>query len=222
VNLYGPTETNVCTWYEVPEPPGDGAPPIPIGRVIAGVRAVAVADDGSPAGPGETGELHVAGPTVMAGYWNDPERTAQVLVPAARTGSGHPSYRTGDIVRVGDDGVFHYLGRRDNQVKSRGHRIELGEIEAAILAHPKVAECALVAVPDDVVTHRLWACVVPDGGLEAADVTRQCRERLPRYMVPDHVELFEELPRTSTGKTDRQALHAVLAGRRTEPSPRTA
>lgn len=209
VNLYGPTETNVCTWYEVTEIPQSDRP-VPIGRAIDGVETAAVAQDGSTAGQGDTGELLVRGPTVMTGYWNDPERTAEVLVPSPPGTSWPTSYRTGDVVQVGPDGLYHFVGRRDHQVKSRGHRIELGEIESVLHTHPAVADCVVVPVPDEEVTNRLWACVVPVGVLDPASLMRTCRDRLPRYMVPDHVEVLDEFPKTSTGKTDRRALQGRL------------
>ncbi|EDY49090.1 amino acid adenylation domain-containing protein [Streptomyces clavuligerus] len=213
VNLYGPTETNVCTWYEVTEPPAsDGS--LPIGRAIEGVETAAVTDTGCVAGPGEVGELLVSGPTVMRGYWGDPQRTDEVLVPAPEGFIRPLAYRTGDLVRVGTDGNLTFLGRRDHQVKTRGYRVELGEVEAALNAQPAVAECAVIAVPDELVTHRLVACVVPAGEVKAARLARDSRNRLPRYMVPDRFEFFDELPRTSTDKTDRRALAEEVARRR--------
>lgn len=205
-NLYGPTETNVCTWYEVSALPGDDDQPIPIGRPIADVETFAVTDDGSAAAPGQVGELHVRGATVMAGYWGDPERTSRLLVPNPLGGpSADPVYRTGDLVQQLDDGNYRFLGRRDAQIKSRGYRIELGDIEAALYAHTAVLECAVLAVPDDVITNRIKAYVVAPG-LGEAELARFCAGRVPRYMVPDSFELTDALPKTSTGKIDRQAL----------------
>ena len=134
-NLYGPTETNVCTWFEVSEPPDEGAPPVPIGHAIRDDEVFAVTDDGRRAEVGELGELYVRGGTVMSGYWGDPERTARSLVanPVGAT-TGGLVYRTGDLVLQRQDGAFEYVGRRDAQIKSRGYRIELGEIEAALHA----------------------------------------------------------------------------------------
>jgi clorobiocin biosynthesis protein CloN4 len=112
LNLYGPTETNVCTFHEVtPEDLARGVP-VPIGRACCGDDAWAERDTGGRAGPGEEGELVVSGPTVMAGYWGRPPQRGP--------------YRTGDLVRVRADGGFEYVGRRDHMVKIRGHRVELG------------------------------------------------------------------------------------------------
>jgi amino acid adenylation domain-containing protein len=206
-NLFGPTETNVCTWWEVPRPlpPGDEA--IPIGRAIANVDAFAVTEDGRRAAPGEVGELYVRGPTVMQGYLGDPERTALRLVPDPFGGVlAQPVYRTGDLVREAPDGDYRFIGRRDDQIKSRGYRIELGDVEAAIYAHPLVDECAVVAIPDDVVTNRLQAFLAVHGELAGSELQRFCAERIPAYMIPEHFHFASTLPRTSTGKVDRRAL----------------
>lgn len=209
VNLYGPTETNVCTWHEVREPPADDEH-VPIGRAIPGVRTVVLTSAGEPAPPGEIGELLVGGPTVMRGYWGDPDRTAAALVRPLN--AGIPMYRTGDLVRVLATGDLLFVGRRDHQVKTRGYRVELAEIEAALYLHPAVVECAVVAIPDALVTNRLVACVVIQREANTRDLARVCRDRLPRYMVPERFEIFAKLPRTSTNKIDREALVALVDG----------
>lgn len=209
VNLYGPTETNVCTWYDVTPIDDDRTEPIPIGRAIAGVEVFAMTEEGREALPGEVGELLVRGNTVMHGYWGDPERTRRSLVPDPRgTGLRDPAYKTGDLVKRDENGDYLLLGRRDHQIKSRGYRIELGEIESAIYSHPDVVECAVLAVPDELVTNRIEAVVVARNGLTEGDLVRLCGERVPHYMVPERFEFVESLPKTSTGKVDRQALFA--------------
>jgi len=204
-NFYGPTETNVCTAYEVPEPPDPDGPDIPIGTPIDGVRAFVVGDNGAEVGRGEVGELLIAGPTVMQGYWADDVRTTTRLVVDPADGT-QMVYRTGDLVAQEADGNFRFLGRRDNQIKSRGYRIELGEIETVLNGYVGVVECAVVAIPDDLVTNRIHAHVVVSSGTSTAELAALCSERLPAYMVPEHFEVVERLPRTSTGKIDRHAL----------------
>ena len=180
---------------------------IPIGRAIDNVEVFAVADDGLPALPGEVGELWVRGATVMRGYWGDPERTARSLALSPfGEGPRDPAYRTGDLVRQGTDGNFRLLGRRDHQIKSRGYRIELQEIESTLHAHPAVLECAVIAVPDELITNRIAAHVVVHDGANEAELARFCSERIPRYMIPDTFRFLDTLPKTSTGKIDRQAL----------------
>jgi L-proline---[L-prolyl-carrier protein] ligase len=205
-NLYGPTETNVCTYYEVPPLPEDKIDPIPIGTPITDVDVFAVKDDGDVASPGEVGELHVRGPTVMRGYWANPKLTAEVLVSDQAGGTGERVYKTGDLVCEDDDGNYLFLGRRDSQIKSRGYRIELGEIETTLLAHPAVVECAVTAIADEVFTNRIKAFVVVKEEVGEAELVRFSSERIPHYMLPDSFELVDALPKTSTGKIDRQRL----------------
>jgi clorobiocin biosynthesis protein CloN4 len=206
-NLYGPTETNVCTFHTVTAADVDSGRPLPIGRPCSGDEAWAERDGGGRAGPGEEGELLVSGPTVMAGYWG-------------RQPQDGP-YRTGDLVRVRADGGFDYLGRRDHLVKVRGHRVELGEIEAVVAQHPGVAEAAVVMVGAGDET-RLVAVVVPaDDPPGLLALKRHCAERLPRYMIIDAVHLMPELPRTRNGKTDRRRLHATVGPSNVHIEPAT-
>jgi amino acid adenylation domain-containing protein len=201
-NLYGPTETNVCTWYDVPP---QGAPdPIPIGRPIAGVEAFAVDDEGRRA---DSGELCVRGPSVMQGYWGDREATARALGPLPAAGvEDEPVYRTGDLVSLAEDGNFLFLGRRDAQVKRRGYRIELGEIETALHAHEGVVECAVTSAASELGETRITAHVVVRDGVGEPELVAACAERIPSYALPDEFRFHSALPQTSTGKTDRRAL----------------
>jgi acyl-CoA synthetase (AMP-forming)/AMP-acid ligase II len=208
-NLYGPTETNVCTYYRVQ--PADIAPEraeaVPIGKACANTEVVAVNDEGRPAEAGGAGELYVRSSTVMKGYWGRPEASSQCVIPNFL----NPHYRdvlykTGDLVRQMPSGDYIYLGRRDKMIKSRGYRIELGEIEAALYAHPGVREAAVIAIPDELVGARIKAYVVVHNGLQRTDLERFCLLRLPRYMMPERIEFRAELPRTSTGKVDKTSL----------------
>jgi acyl-coenzyme A synthetase/AMP-(fatty) acid ligase len=207
VNLYGPTECNVCTWYEVPQL-DDDVDEIPIGRAIDGVDLLVVTNEGGEAVTGEIGELYVHGPTVMQGYWGDDARTSAAIVPhpLGRDASNR-WLRTGDLVEVLASGDLRFRGRRDAQVKHRGNRVELGDVETAIAAHPNVESCAVILRADARAATRLVAFVVLHGnGTDTGDLRRLCAERLPRYMLPDDFEFVATLPRTSTGKVDRRAL----------------
>jgi amino acid adenylation domain-containing protein len=213
-NLYGPTETNVCTYYKVETLPQDDRT-IPIGRGCENTEVFALKDDGAVAGVGEEGELFVRGATVMKGYWNRADKTAELLVPnPAPGGLPDPVYRTGDLVRLRPDGDYDFLGRRDHQIKSRGYRIELGEVEAALNGHSGLVEAVAVAVPHAEWGTAIVAFVVPGAGgvVTENEVKRHVAKRLPRYMVPARVEVVGSLPRTSTGKIDRQRVRADAAG----------
>jgi amino acid adenylation domain-containing protein len=207
-NLYGPTETNVCTYYRVGELPEDDRP-IPIGRACENTEVFALREDGVRSGVGEEGELYVRGSAVMKGYWGRPERTAEVLVQnPLKPNVPELVYRTGDLVRLRPDGDYDFFGRRDHQVKSRGYRIELGEIEAALHGHPRILEAVTVAIPHEEWGKAIVAYVVPrdDASLSENEIKQHVAGRLPRYMVPAKVEVVSELPRTSTGKADRARL----------------
>jgi acyl-CoA synthetase (AMP-forming)/AMP-acid ligase II len=209
-NLYGPTETNVCTWIQVPRPVDPDLTDVPIGRACANTEVFAVTDAGTRAKPGETGELYVRGPSVMLGYWGLPDKTREVLVEHPFQ-DAYPErvYRTGDLVRLHEDGSYIFLGRRDHMVKSRGYRIELGEVEQVLYREERVREAVVLAVPDDEIGSRLLAVVVLHGD-DATSVLVElqsfCRQHLPHYMVPETFVFRANLPKTSTGKIDRVAL----------------
>src|SRR5215467_14621 len=208
-NLYGPTETNVCTYYKVERERLATLDKLPIGIACTNTECFSVNPEGQLTKEGEAGELFVRGPSVTNGYWADPEKTRKMVV--ANHFQEHfeeKMYRTGDIVTVGDDGNYYFQGRRDSQIKSRGYRIELGEIEAAILSHPGVREAAVLAVPDEVIGNRIRAVVAPhiSGSLGVLELQQFCASRVPKYMIPELIDLCDELPKTSTGKIDRVKL----------------
>jgi amino acid adenylation domain-containing protein len=208
LNWYGPTETNVCTAFEVPA--GGADQPVPIGKACANTEVFAVTSEGRRVSrPGEVGELYVRGPVLMHGYWGQPEKTREVLVRNSfRAEYDELVYRTGDLVTLDPAGNYAYLGREDSMVKIRGYRVELGEVEAALYRHPAIREAAVLPVPDELLGSRLRAVVATDGDgdLTREDVLDHCREWLPGYMVPDLIEFRDVLPRTSTDKVDRTAL----------------
>jgi amino acid adenylation domain-containing protein len=217
-NLYGPTETNVCTCYRVQ--PEDIAPdrtqPVPIGRACANVEVFAVNEAGERVTePGQEGELWARGGCVAQGYWGDREKTARSFVQNPFNGL-YPdiAYRTGDLVTLAPDRTnWLYLGRRDHMIKSRGYRIELGEIESALYRHDQVKEAVVVAVPDEIVGNRIRGFAVLSEGstLTSKELEAFCARHVPKYMVPERIEFRAALPKTSSGKIDRPALAASLA-----------
>lgn len=211
-NLFGPTETNVCTYYNVP-PLGESNEPIPIGRPCAGVDARIVDESGVPVADGTPGELWINGDIVMKGYWNRPDLSAAGFghLEAATGSEARSYYRTGDLVERLPDGNLRYLGRKDRQIKARGHRVELDEVELALLSHPAVAEAAAYPVADENDATVIEAAVTALDGqsLDADSVVRHVIEKLPAYAVPSVVRVMESLPRTSTGKISRRELAAV-------------
>jgi len=205
-NLYGPTETNVCTWYEVP---ADGSwaarDTFPIGQICMPNEGRVVDDSGQDVFRGQEGEFVIAGPNVMQGYWNLPNENSRAFL---LDGAGRRWYRTGDVVTECEDGTYTYRGRRDRMVKRRGYRVELGEIEAALMRHPDIREAAVVTVPDDEGDVRIAAFIAvrPGKALGIIGLKTHSSHTLPPYMVPDLFTIVESLPRTSTHKVDLQGL----------------
>lgn len=209
-NLYGPTETNVCTWYRVERERLAGMEKLPIGIACENTEVFAVNDqDQIVTKPGEVGELYVRGPSVTSGYWGDAEKTKKMVVPNRfQPNFNENMYRTGDLVTLAEDGNYYFQGRRDSQIKSRGYRIELGDIESALLSHPGVREAAAVAIPDELVGNRIKAVVAAHEAqeLKTVELQQYCATRIPKYMIPEQIEFCESLPKTSTGKIDRVRL----------------
>ena len=209
-NLYGPTETNVCTFYHVNKAP-ETDEPIPIGEPCANVEALIVDADEKPVEQGEVGELLIRGGVVMRGYWGMPEKTEQGFYKRPSFGYLDDTfYHTGDLVQELPNGNLKYLGRKDRQIKTRGYRVELDEIEVALLAHGSVEEAAVYPVPDGEGSNLIEAAVtVKDGAeLTAAALTSHVANRLPPYAVPVKIHLIDAFPRTSTGKINRRELQA--------------
>jgi amino acid adenylation domain-containing protein len=209
-NLYGPTETNVCTYYKVERERLASMDKLPIGIACENTEVFAVNDQNEiVTEAGGTGELYVRGPAVTYGYWADVEKTKKMVLPNTfQPNFEEKMYRTGDLVQLAEDGNYYFLGRRDSMIKSRGYRIELGEIESALLSHDAVKEAVAIAIPDEIVGSRIQAVVAFHSGttLTAPELQQYCGMRIPRYMIPEVIEFREQLPKTSTGKVDRVQL----------------
>lgn len=208
-NLYGPTETNVCTWHPIPaEIPDDRTVPYPIGRTCSHFDARVVDEAGRDVARGSEGELVMHGLGTMSGYWNLPERSANAFFVGD---DARRWYRTGDVVTEDAGGVFTYVGRRDRMVKRRGYRIELGEIESALYRHAAIREAAVISSENGAGV-KITAFVCLEAGQERSIVgmKRFCADVLPNYMSPDSFLFIDALPKTSTDKVDYQRLAEQL------------
>jgi amino acid adenylation domain-containing protein len=207
-NLYGPTETNVCTYYEVPAKfPAERTEPFPIGKTCEHLECLVIDQDGSVVPRGEEGELVVWGPGVMIGYWNLPEQNAAAFIEI----NCKKWYHTGDLVVEDPSEGYIFHGRRDRMVKRRGYRVELGEIEAGLATHPQAKEVAVVALPDKDAGVKIKAFLSVKDGVKPSIIELKAfsMEKLPKYMVPDLFIFLDALPRTSTDKIDYQTLKAT-------------
>jgi amino acid adenylation domain-containing protein len=213
-NLYGPTEATIASsFHTMQEPPGDTNVPIPIGTACGGEEIAVLDEQLEPVTAGEIGELYILGAGLSPGYWRDEEKTQAVFIVHPST--GERLYRTGDLARRDQDGVLHYVGRVDSQIKSRGYRIELGEIETALSAVEGVAECAVVAVPSDgfegMAICCAWAARLDAEDLDPPKLRRALTEALPSYMLPARWQRFQQLPKNVSGKIDRRLLKEQFA-----------
>jgi len=204
-NLYGPTETNVCTFYEIPPIiPEDRMHPFPIGKACSNYRIGIFDELGKEVPPGNEGELCASGSGMMIGYWNLPEKTANAFLIDS---SGNKWYKTGDMVFEEPDGNYIYVARRDRMVKKRGYRIELGEIEAGLYRHPAIKEAAVIALQnEDGIKIRAFVSHHKDSRPSIIELKKFCAQNLPTYMVPDLFSFLDFLPKTSTDKIDYQKL----------------
>jgi len=211
-HVYGSTETNVCAYYHLPES-SEVCSPLPIGKACSNAWTQVVSDDLQPVADGEVGELLVRGATVMSGYWGDPDRNRQVLVRQRPAGDiEEVFFRTGDRVRAREDGNLTFVARVDLQVKVRGYRVELEEVESALSSLDTVEEAAAFAVPDGEGSSAIRAAVVVggDGSPGQREILAGLAKILPLHAVPAEVAILDSLPRTPTGKTDRNALRTQL------------
>lgn len=215
LNTYGPTEaTVVATWSECV--PGE---PVAIGSALPGYSAYVLNENFEQVAPGESGELFIGGAGVGRGYMNLQSLTDQRFIPNSfESEKKERLYRTYDHVRLGHDGELYFLGRLDDQVKIRGFRIELSEIEAVLMEHSQI-KAATVAVIEMGEIKELAAYVVCDGtpeSLNRQELDELLRRRVPAYMVPQYLDVIDELPMMPSGKVDRKSLpepQTLLKGR---------
>ena len=207
-NVYGCTETNDSMMHEFDfagEPPAK----LPIGKPIQGVEARVEGEDGGPLEGAGTGELLVRTPFQTRGYLTV-SRNEGTFVTRADGGEGERTYyRTGDVVRRDEDGVLTLEGRSDFYVKVRGVRVSTQVVEQAIQEHPDVIETAVIGVPDEIAGTKLHAVVHkrPDSAFNGMTLRKHLIGRLARTEMPGSIAIVtEELPKTSTGKVDRNKI----------------
>jgi amino acid adenylation domain-containing protein len=210
-NHYGPTETHVVTAARISD--DASSPSAPIGQPIQHTEVLLLDPWLRSLPPGAVGEASIGSPNVARGYHRAPKLTAERFVPHPRPAAGHAGervYRTGDLVWREQAGVLRFRGRRDQQVKLRGHRIELDEVRQALLRHPDVAHAA-VALVGAGTTRALQAYVVLRAPLEDEALRAFAGRTLPAFMVPARIVRVASIPMTRNGKLDLGALAAQAA-----------
>ena len=225
-NLYGPTETTIWSTVARIRP---GVNTVPLGKPIANTQVYVLDAHRRPLPPGVIGEIWIAGDGVAAGYLFQDELTAERFVGDPFAGGAARMYRTGDL-GAWRDGVLYFHGRVDHQIKIRGFRIEPGDIEAAADSLPAVHESVVVVRQFGANDARmvLYAAMIGDAETNVRELREHLRQRLPGYMLPQHIEVLAQLPKTPNGKIDRKALPlptaaAVVAElRSTRAEPATA
>ena len=214
--MYGATEASARLSYLDPEvlPSKIGS----IGRAIPNVRLRVLREDGSEAGPGETGELVASGANIMRGYWNDADETARVL--------DEHGYWTGDLARRDEDGFLWIVGRKKDMIKAGAHRISAKEIEDVILEHPEVHEAAVIGVPHELLGETIHACVVfrdpapsPEADPRADELRAFLKRRLPAFKRPEKIDVRLDLPKNESGKIMKQVLREQAQATTATESP---
>lgn len=218
VHVYGPTECTTFSTYhpvnQVPAEPGK----LPIGKPIQNTRVYVVRQD-QLCGPGDVGEIWIAGPGLSPGYLGAPDEGLTAFAEYDIGGVVERVYRTGDFGYLLGSGELVFEGRRDDQVKVSGFRIEMAELSRIIEDHPQVRQSYVTvaeATAGDKVLVAFVACSTPD--LTVPDVLEHVQARVPRYMVPAIMQICDHLPLTPSGKVDRRALLASCRMPLTEPT----
>jgi acyl-CoA synthetase (AMP-forming)/AMP-acid ligase II/acyl carrier protein len=187
-------------------------PVVPVGRGLDNIRLYVLDEQLRPLPPGEVGDLYVAGGRLARGYYRRPGVTAERFVADPHRGSGQRMFRTGDQVRVRQDGLIEFVGRSGDQVKIRGFRVELAEIESVLARYRGLAHAVVTARAVEDGEKRLIAYVVPEAGppgagtIDVDELRAHAKDLLPEYMVPSAFVTLDSLPLTPNGKVDREAL----------------
>lgn len=205
VNQYGPTEaTASCTYYSVDHLVEEDEV-LPIGKAYDNYRVFLIDEHGNEPAVGEQGEICVCGPILALGYYNDPERTAAAFT-LNLLNKAYPErmYRTGDYGRLDEDGILHFCGRMDRQIKHMGHRVELDEVEHAANVVEGVAESCVIYNKAKEVLILFYT-----GDCDRRSLALALRDELPGFMVPRKIKKLEQLPKLPNGKYDMKKLEEM-------------
>lgn len=210
-NGYGPTEATCCCFAHPITIANRNQVPYPIGRPFPGTTVAVIGEDGEACARGVVGELLLSGAQVTPGYLGRPEEDLHRFVER----DGRRWYRTGDLVVCDNEGVFHFRGRRDHELKVRGYRIHPAEITAALHGCQGIADVHVTTARDDRGQRTLVAAVVlsADASLDEGMLRSELRARLPDYMVPRRIQVVSALPMLPSGKVDDGRVAALFESR---------
>jgi amino acid adenylation domain-containing protein len=204
---YGSSELSLFVLSSPMRAPYSMGPVVPVGRGLDNIRLYVLDEQLRSLPAGEVGDLYVAGSRLARGYYRRPGITAERFVADPFGGGGQRMFRTGDQVRVRQDGLIEFVGRSGDQVKIRGYRVELAEIESVLASYRGLAHAVVVARAVEDGEKRLIAYIVPEGGtLDIEGLRAHAKDLLPEYMVPSAFVTLDSLPLTPNGKVDREAL----------------
>ena len=206
VNQYGPTEaTASCTYYVVKEKVNDDTV-LPIGTAYDNYHVMLLNEDNTATPQGETGEICVSGPILALGYYGNKEQTEKSFLQNPLNDNYRELiYKTGDLGHFDENGVLHFHGRKDRQIKHLGHRIELGEIEETAKKIAGVTDCCALYYKDKATLYLFYV-----GPATSKEIVLYFRQNMPAFMVPRKLINLEALPTLPNGKTDMQTLKSYF------------
>lgn len=210
-NLYGPVETNVVTVFPV-NGQLERFERIPIGSPVEYAEILLVDEERTVVEePDVEGEILVHSPSVTPGYLNRSDLTDKHKESIVHNGKQLVYFRTGDYGKWDENRILHFVGRKDELIKTRGFRVELGEVETLMHKNPHIAEAAVIAEPNSEYTNLIIVCVVLKikDSIDDVGVINWCRKMLPAYMVPQRVYFLDQFPRTGTGKVNKRRLGEI-------------
>ncbi|MFK8006476.1 MAG: amino acid adenylation domain-containing protein [Saprospiraceae bacterium] len=213
-NIYGPAELNQCTFYHIPQFPNI-TDPIPIGEVWGNSEGIIINEKEEEVEQGEVGELLIRTATMMRGYWQKPALTKKALFKKINdSGFEEVFYRTGDLVKKDVNGLLHFLGRKDHQIKIRGYRVELNAVEVALISQKSVNEVAVYTIKNKDETVSIYAAIIlkknREEEMDEETLKTILKNSLPFYAIPERIFFMESFPRTGSGKIDRNAIKKEL------------
>jgi acyl-CoA synthetase (AMP-forming)/AMP-acid ligase II len=204
--MYGLTEAFRSTYLE---PHLVDEKPTSMGKAIPGAEILVLDENDRPVKPGEIGQLVHRGALVAQGYWGEPELTdvrfrrnplqpREVLIPEMVVYSG-------DYVKMDEEGFLYFVGRKDEMIKSAGNRVSPTEVEEVLYTSGTIQDAIVMGIPHEIYGHAIKAIVVPRPGakISTGELLAHCRRMLPPYMIPQDIEIQQELPRNANGKLDR-------------------